>query len=104
MLVLKQVCRRRHIVQQGTHAPTAYCLGCDIKTFAYSGELFEGTSVVKKLVAEARLQHSGRVVVTDNYYSSMELQDELRREGLYHMGVLRSTRVPEGESWVGTQR
>ena len=50
--------------------------------------------VVLDLVAD--FANSGRVVITDNYYTSPALSKELYRRGFYHLGTWRKTRgVPD---------
>lgn len=75
---------------------SAYCLDFEIKAKPYQGSTFEGTEVVRQLVSRAGLTFSGRTVVGDNYYSSVEVVDVLKSMGLLYLGVLRNSRVPAG--------
>lgn len=59
------------------------------------GGKFFGTHIVMKLVALAGIEGSDRVIVTDNYYTSVQLANTLRLNGLHSLGMLRSARVPE---------
>jgi len=77
---------------------SSYCLVFDIKTTSHSGPLFEGTQVCSNLVAAAGLNHSRRVLVTDNYYTSVQLSETMLNQGIYTMGIVRQSRVPEGRN------
>lgn len=76
---------------------TSYALALDVKTFGHTGPTFEGTKVAMKLLRESGVLNSGRTLVTDNYYTSVELSKAARDEGTYTLGILRQSRVPQGE-------
>lgn len=69
-----------------------------MKTSAYRGNEFEGTAVAMKLLSDCGLLQSGRCVVTDNYYTSTEFSQRAREAGLFTLGILRTSRVPQGQS------
>jgi len=78
-------------------AQPSYVLAFDMKTEAHNLALegvFEGTKVVMNLLRRAKLLNTRRSVCTDNYYTSLELMQALRRAGMYGFGVLRKTRAP----------
>jgi len=58
-------------------------------------EVEQGARVVKELVSPYR--RSGRNVVADNFFSSVDLAQDLLADGLTYVGTLRSKKphVPE---------
>ena len=79
-------------------AETSYPLTADIYLGKQAGQLREveqGARVVKELVSPYR--RSGRNVVADNFFSSVDLAQDLLADGLTYVGTLRSKKphVPE---------
>jgi len=74
----------------------SYILRIDAKTDrwkATAAHKFEGTDVVIRLCRDADL--TDKVIVTDNYFTSMEEMMLLAAAGHKGIGILRTTRAPE---------
>jgi len=72
-----------------------YVVAVDVKCAKHDDSTqFEATKVVGKLMEMAHLLDQHRTVVTDNYYTSVELMHFLKERDTYSYGVLRQTRVP----------
>jgi hypothetical protein len=51
----------------------------------------QGAEVVEKLVG--KLAHQGHLVLMDNFFSSVELFQELEKKGIYATGTVRGCRI-----------
>lgn len=72
-------------------APPCYTLG--IRYYAGKNEV-EGKNLTKNVVMElvAPYLHEGRILYTDNFYSSVDLAQELNKNKTHLVGTLRSNR------------
>jgi hypothetical protein len=82
-----------------TDSKTYFVEAVDYKTRDWDDRqtgLYEGTGVAMKLLEEADLLQANRVVVCDNFYTSVQLFSALRSKKTYGLGVLRESRAPGG--------